>query len=76
MTCGFQVLYKLRAGERALNRSKCTIKARHGGFKSGRRKEISPLQSDILLINPPLKGLKDKLPLTLIEVMLWVFGFI
>jgi hypothetical protein len=33
MTCGFQVLYNLWAGERDLNRFECTTKARHGGFK-------------------------------------------
>jgi hypothetical protein len=47
------------AGERAQNRSgHTTAEAGRGTSNAGRRKENSPLQCDMLLINPPLKGLK------------------
>jgi hypothetical protein len=35
------------------------LKPGTGDLNADRRKENSPLQCDILIINPPLKGLKE-----------------
>jgi hypothetical protein len=58
MTCGFQVLYNLWAGERALNRSECTTKAWHGGFKC--RQEEKKLALTVRHANnkPTTEGVK------------------
>jgi hypothetical protein len=39
------------------------LKPGTGDLNAGRRKVNSPLQCDILMINPPLKGLMQALPL-------------
>jgi hypothetical protein len=51
----------VQAGERVRNRSgRTTEEACTGDLNVSRRKGNSPLQCDILIINPPLKGLRVK----------------